>query len=292
MPYFFIASGFFLGKKLSAQKKIEEEKAAIAASLKKFVRLYIIFGGWYLFCNVAKALLVESNKLESIGILFHTLLVETPGGAIWYVYTLIWAMAILYIIRRKKTSFVLLSTVFFCTYLFGSVFFMKLYSNCFLQSLYRKYFLADRNLLFFGVYIFGGIALGYNGFDKINMSRTQKITGVISFIIYIVYGLNRINFDSVLSTVLFAGIKCVACFLLFVLSLNIKIVTEKALYYRSMSMVIYFTHWNFIYLFLIAKRVVNVNRVILSLMCTALAVLFAEFIVKYKNGKFFRILFG
>ena len=281
-----------MGKKLSAQKKIEEEKATIVASLKKFVRLYIIFGGWYLFCNVTRALFAESNKLESIGILFHTLLVETPGGAIWYVYTLIWALVILLIIRRKKTSFILLSTVFFCTYLFGSVFFMKLYSNCFLQLLYRKYFLADRNLLFFGVYIFGGVALGYNGFDKINMSRTQKITGVISFIIYIVYGLNRIDFDSVLGTVLFAGVKCAACFLLFVLSLNIKIVTEKALYYRRMSMVIYFTHWNFIYLFLIAKRVVDVNRVILSLMCTTLAVLFAEVIVKYKNGKFFRMLFG
>ena len=66
VPFFFVTSGYFLGLKLNKVDNTLDQKVIVKSSLKRFLRLYLLFGGWYFICDVIKTVAISHNKVSDL----------------------------------------------------------------------------------------------------------------------------------------------------------------------------------------------------------------------------------
>ncbi|MCR5605720.1 MAG: acyltransferase family protein, partial [Treponema sp.] len=249
VPFFFVSAGFFLGKRIDGTN---DNIQIIKITLIRYLKLYLIFGGWYLTVNLLKAGLIDKDK-QTIIHLFHQLIVETPGGGIWFVYTLVWCVLILYAIKGNKSKCIIIWLVFATIYLLGAYFFSKQLDNSEVRRIYNMMFLSEHNLMFYGVFFFGGFLLGANSiYERI---KKWKYIYILIIVIYLLFGLLLYDWNDLFQVVVFSIMKAASVFSLFGLailksddtSINISII-------RKISTVLYFTHWNFIYVVIFLRE--------------------------------------
>ena len=289
VPFFFVASGFFIGVKFGDD--VEENNKIITTSLKRYVRLFAIFGGWYFVINILKSIIIDHDLIKNLPHIIHQLLVETPGGGIWYVYTLIWCVVILYFCNKASSfdkNIKITLVVFFILFLFGAFFFARPLKETPVRELYDRVLLTDRNVLFYGIYFFSGFMVSRCCFKR-NAMRVIFLISVVVF--FIIYGLLFYDWNSIPESIVFAILKLLAVLAIFLLGLQLDSANLHTKQVRQMSTVIYFTHWNFIYFVVFAKNHFAFNHRILAVVCAALSVCFAYAILKIWKGKVYKMLF-
>jgi peptidoglycan/LPS O-acetylase OafA/YrhL len=120
VPFFFLTSGFFLGKKILNKNDLN----FIIGYLKKVVGYYVIFSAFYLlfklFLAIYKSIISDQYLPTMIvgvikSITFKSLLNGSVGSFhLWFLASLIYACAILYLLLRIKLNekFILVLTIF------------------------------------------------------------------------------------------------------------------------------------------------------------------------------------
>ena len=292
VPYFFVSSGFFIGSKNG--NDFNKNLNNIIKSGKRYIRLYLIFGGWYFFINLLKTAILDHDLIHSILPSLHKLLVETPGGGIWFVYTLIWCVGILFFCYKTHNpdKSILISAIFcFFLFLFGAFLFAKPFNDSFIRKAYDKVLLSEHNVLFYGIYFFVGYLVGLKCFVKNEIKLLRLLMGMI-VVTYIIYGLFFYDWNNVLTSVFFSLFKLVATLSIFVLALHFKSKTPQTNFIRKMSTVIYFTHWNIIYVEILLKNLVSINQQILAFICAIASVCFSFVLIKSFHGEIYKKLFG
>lgn len=291
VPFFFVSSGFFIGKKVKNKNKTQSADSIIKNVGKRFLKLYLIFGTWYFCINLAKELIIAHGDISTLINLLHTLAVESPGGGIWFIYTMLWGILILFFLARSENIKVLVVSEisFFVFYLAGSVFFLNDFGDTEIRHVYEKILISNRNILFFGVYFFGGYLVGFS--TKFQKLLYHPLFNIPVVFFYLIYGLFFYNWNDIAETLIFSVMKCVAVFLIFGCSLYQPKKNKNTLTIRKYSTSIYFTHFSFVYLILFIQSKFIIDRVATALICLLLDVILCTFLIYFKKGKLYSKLF-
>ncbi len=145
VPYFFLASGFFLFRKLGGTR--EEDLAAIKQWIIKSLKLYLIWSVIYMpftvigYLNddlsIAKVILSFIRNLLFIGSSYYS-------WSLWYLLGMVWAGCGIYLLRRMNISVLGMFLIGCALYLSESIF------NFHDIPLYSKIFATTRNGIFVG----------------------------------------------------------------------------------------------------------------------------------------------
>lgn len=109
VPFFFVCSGYFLGKKIGKAGSQAEYRTIIARYFKRLLIPYAIWGIWYFFLETAVSVVTEHTGLkEALVTRLYNWLISSPGGGLWYVQTLLIMLCILWISDSKQYRRVIL----------------------------------------------------------------------------------------------------------------------------------------------------------------------------------------
>ncbi|WP_295093491.1 acyltransferase family protein [Ruminococcus sp.] len=296
VPFFFVCSGFFLGGKNSKLDNSEIINKTIIKALKKYLKLYLLWGGWYFCLNLIKMVLIDKQLIKKLPFYIHQLLVEGSGGGTWYLYTLIWCVGILLLLHMIKDSKALwaLSAILILLYVLGPLLFSEYFKTCKVCTLYKSIFISDKNIFFFGMYFFCGYLLGYYDILKFMQSIKKRIIIYIVIfyeIAYFLYGLLLYDYHSYIHLLVFPVLKAVAVFLLFILGLYNGSDKYNNYLIRKLSTVVYFTHWTFVLAIMYINSYLSLNSVLVSLICLISDLIISYFIVTMFKGKVYKLLF-
>jgi len=151
VPFFFIASGFFMARKLKSPISHKENMKVILGILKKYLVLYLVWTLIYLPITIYHYINSEASPL---GIAFDFLNGMFFTGQhwyswhLWYMCSLIWALILLYFGARFKISdwviFLLASVLFIFAFVYGH--FLSSGDNCSLNYLEQSLEPQEGNL--------------------------------------------------------------------------------------------------------------------------------------------------
>lgn len=254
VPYFFVASGFFLGQKLSNTTP-ENYQNIICAYCLRLLKALVFFeiisiafyGLSYLKSGIS---LVKTILLLGQSIVFY------PKGALWYVQACIIGVLLLYpFLRKNKFKFALVLGVF----LYGFALLANNYSflivNTPLEPIiktYLRYCISARNGLFTG---FISIAIGIlcsNLYPIVNKKRLLNILLLlITFGVYVaevlmIRFLNKTPLDD--SSLYITHLFFVPVLFLVTLQFKIPIAPKVSVTLRNFSTGIYFLHRPILYI--------------------------------------------
>lgn len=278
VPYFFIASGFFLFKDFSKER--------VKGYLIKLVRIYLVWTIIYLPFALKVFFDERLTVVESILSLFRGfLLVGANNGSwhLWYILALIVAVLIIDYLVKVKVNFIFIFLLSLFFYLLGFVL-DKLHDISLnftilnsLVDIYFRYFVSTQNGLFVGFFY---ICLGA---IAVKSKRNMMFILLMLFL-----GLLFCFFD-----VLIIGIPLLA-FSIFLWSSCPdfgKIIGKSiSLRLRKMSFVIYIIHFLFIDFIKVYKIVPSGMDMFIL---TVFLVLLVSFIItEYSNTRWYRILFN
>lgn len=253
VPYFFVASGFFLGQKLN-KTTVDDYSNIIRAYylrlLKPLVFFELISMIYYGFTY-----LQAGSSLRNCIFLLGQAAVFYPKGSLWYVQACIIGVLLLYpFLRRKKLKLALVFGVF----LYGFALLANNYSflivNTPLEPIiktYLRYCISARNGLFTG---FLSIAIGIlcgNLYPIVNKKRFLNILLVlVSFGLYVVEVLiirffNKTPLDD--ASLYISHLFFIPVLFLVTLQLKIPIAQKTSVTLRNLSTGIYFLHRPILY---------------------------------------------
>lgn len=187
VPFFFITSGFFYGKKILEEKSNIKELTKIYIKRLSYPFIFFLIIGlpFVIFqCydgNIFKTVLIIIQK-----ILFY------PWGALWYIGASIVAIFILSKFYQKKKFYfpILISFFLYLFALLCNSYYFTILDKPFLKDiidLYMKFFLSARNGIFVGMlYISLGVILSKLYKENNLLSKKENIIGLLFIgIIYI-----------------------------------------------------------------------------------------------------------
>ncbi len=114
VPFFFVASGFFLNKKL---KKIESKKRTVTNYLMKIFKMYVIISGVMLLMELPEIIYSENVFLEIFKKIRVFLLIG--DSHLWYLLFTIYAVIILYCANKAKISNRVMFVISLIMYIMG-----------------------------------------------------------------------------------------------------------------------------------------------------------------------------
>ena len=170
VPFFFIASGFFLGKKI---RRTPEKHREICLKRGKSLLMYYLF--WGTLNSIIRMLMdlkSGTDFLDAFLQLLHKMVMTVPP-IMWYLGSLFTATYLLALVRTKKS---LLITMWIGIFLFALGLPMENYSGLFagtaLEGIilgYQKIFLTTNNVIFVGyAFVAAGVWLGkYANLDTV-----------------------------------------------------------------------------------------------------------------------------
>ncbi len=169
VPFFFVSSGYFVGKKL-------QEKAEFSSIYKTLKRLVILFIAWQFiyFLNPIRIDIHEFGLIEAYNRKFEQVfygniedkLFDAFGFHLWFLSSLFFSLIIIYIIKPKhyKTLFIIASL----SYLIGVL--AKSYAATPIGIALN---INTRNFIFFSLLpVFLGV---YSGFYKLQFTMRQSV---------------------------------------------------------------------------------------------------------------------
>lgn len=103
VPYFFMCSGFFLGRKIARASDWKDYRAVLAGYGKRLLVPYLFWGVWYFLMetkmNMANAQMTAGNAMRYQALSW---LITSPGGGLWYVQTILILLMILWMANSPK----------------------------------------------------------------------------------------------------------------------------------------------------------------------------------------------
>lgn len=287
VPFFFICSGYFLGKKIGRSKNTTEYKNLITQYALRLLYPYLIWGIWYFTITCALNIIRHSNTpLKIITYQLKLWIVSSPGGGLWYIQTVLILLLILYIGGNKKhiATYTIIGTLLTLIPSLCEQLKDKVYLFDRIQTAYFDVFLTELNFLWWGAYFLIGIVLAIRGANFINLfARHRKLYFVISYCIYIfVYFMCGKN-------IVLQSMKLLVSVILFITILNLRlsINSEISINLRKMSTIIYFSHFTFIYIVQIVFKFIGLEygtHLTLAWIICCVAVVFYSFLVVYMKG--------
>lgn len=129
VPFFFISSGFFLGKKLNGYS--EDGEKAIRSTRSKIIKFYLIYTIIYLPLTIYDYVTNGESIIHNIALFFRNLIFigeHFNSWILWYLLSLIYGLTLLLFMYKKKVSLKKATIVGGILYLFGII------SNQFVKS--------------------------------------------------------------------------------------------------------------------------------------------------------------
>ena len=183
VPFFFIASGFMVFKKLEAIEEQKDKNAYIKKHIKRLIVMYLFWSAVYFIFVLLDWIL---NGFTIINLLEYCkdFVFEGSFSTIWFLPALIVATLIVFLLRKKfsyKTIFFISLPIYLVTLLGSSYYGLALQipviSN--LYEIYYSFFDTIKNGLCFGfIYVALGALIGQFE-SKLYISKTKNILLII-----------------------------------------------------------------------------------------------------------------
>lgn len=154
VPFFFVASGFFLANKLNYLQSRNERKQATCKYCKRLGEKLLVFEPISIIILVAGRIVVEHMKPYSIISITIKEILFYPRGALWYIQAMIVAAIILFpfIDSRKEKVAIIPAMFLYIIALLGNRYYFLIENTCFssLITSYESIFISVRNGVFVG----------------------------------------------------------------------------------------------------------------------------------------------
>lgn len=284
VPFFFMASGFFLGKKMIDDKPID-------CFIKRLLFLFLFWSVLYLPINIIPEVIDRKNSVLVVIEYFQRLLFLAPSY-LWYLVALMIAVLIVYLFR--KCNMKIQGAVFIILYIIGTL--GNSYRSLFLidnYTLYYDIFLTTRNGFFFApIFVFIGVLVSKKEKNiKENFNKKINLNILIFIIILVLYIVETFyvkSFAASDDTSMYFTLPLVTyCIFKIIISIDIKNKTKEFLFLRSASLMIYCSQFGFIFVYsYILRRVLIIN----NLNLTIFSAMLVTFIIRKSKNKFFKKL--
>ena len=285
VPYFFVASGWFLGEKMTRVNTREEYKKAGRTYYKRLLKLYAIWSlvQFPLQIVVDKWQGTEKNIGDIILHRLHLWAVSSPGGGLWYVQATI-ILTIILCISNKRSYRWGVFTVTFVLFVFSMLLGKNDINSSVIQAIvewYNRVFLTINNFALRGVYFVFGFCLSeYSERIKIINLRWKIICLIISEGLFIFFAAKQNQVALLLQLAVAMS--------LFIVTLSVKanysLVVSKT--FRKMSTIIYFTHIPVKYAVQFAFAFIGIRaETAVWAISVMLLILYSYFIITTKCGK-------
>lgn len=276
VPFFFVASSFFLWRKMD--DAIYTDRLLILRKwILHLIKLYTIWSMIYLPFTIYGYVIDGLSPLKALLVFVRNFLFvgeNMYSWPLWYLLAMIVAGIIIYfmVYYRIKKSHIYAFALF--ALLLGIIIDnTKGISG--LSSLYFKLFHTTRNGLFVGLpYLIIGTVIASNGIIAKRMLLISLL--IISFTLYC-YGLGVARY--------------LVAYLLFSLVLGINIDNDDKVFksLRRSSVVVYFVHMIFVGIITISN--LEISHFVLFAIVTLISLLTSLIVVKYKNIGFVKLIF-
>lgn len=189
VPFFFITSGFFFGKKFYKNIDVKSKRECIKKYMARLFVPYIFWGTLYFCLASAIDIVIEHKKLLST--FSHNLwqwFVSSPGG-MWYVQAILCLLLLMWIFAAKpQFEKILFCILAICVFVPNTVVIAAQNSKIIatMWDTYMSIFLSTNNFLFHGVFFILGLLL-YKNMDKLKKMPVSfcivimLLTGCIQF---------------------------------------------------------------------------------------------------------------
>jgi len=107
VPFFFLTSGYFLGKKLQYPVPGEDDFSIVFASLKKTFRLYLLWTIVYFPLALGHAVISKTHPLKFVVMYIRGVLIigqNYNSWILWYLLSMIYALVLILILIKLKLS--------------------------------------------------------------------------------------------------------------------------------------------------------------------------------------------
>lgn len=298
VPFFLIASSFFLFKKL-------EKSTRPQSDLKKYLsRIGWLYLSWFVvslpFTIYNHFLASDDSMLTNLFAFIRDTLFSSSFSGSWYLVAMVYSILLVYFLSKKISNawLILLGLLFYSGSVLASSYY-GLIENTVVES-----FILNYESLFSSWFNGFPAALIYVVIGKIiaeNEQRIIKLTNI--FHVFTILGLilmlvemNVLSHfqivrasDSFISLVLFS-------ILLFISLLKIKIEIKNAVIYRKLSTIVYFSHFNFLFAYIALSKMFNIEILGLTRFFLVLgsSLLLATIIIKLEKSnklQFLRFLY-
>lgn len=262
VPFFFIISGFFLGKKVKKINCLDASgyRTILISYFKRLAYPYIIWGIWYFFISTAILIISDGFTVSHAAVhQIHIWLVSSPGGGLWYVQAIL--LLLMMLCLSGKTRYI---PYFVVVFLLLSCIpdFVMLFKDCgIIRSIvdfYNKIFITDLNFVWWGIYFLLGLLLGHLKYEPIIILTLKKYKFPILVLFYSMHiSIFIIWGDGLLLHVS----KIIVSVLLFIFAISTRFNVDenKSIFLRKMSTIIYFTHFSFIYAVQVMLKLLNID---------------------------------
>lgn len=261
VPFFFIASGFFLGKKMTATIGDEENLKTIKSYLFRIIKLYLLWTIIYLPLTIYDYVVSGDSIAYCIALFVRGLFLigeHYNSWILWYLLSTIYALTFIYFMCKMKVSRKILLLVSTIVLLIGfSLDSLVSYTGelaAFLSFIKKFVILSiDSGRIFRGVFF---ITIGV-------LFSKKEISLKLCYPICLIGFLLNIIFDGFLGNVCLA----ISSIALFGIAMTIKGKKNKCFpIMRQCSTVIYFIHlyvWSFYYAIVYGKKTYGVDSFII-----------------------------
>jgi hypothetical protein len=286
VPYFFIASGYFLFRRWDEMNR-DDLSQRLLKYLKRIIGLYIIWTIIYVPFTIYGFVINNMSLQQSISSFARGFLFVGENyysWPLWYLLALIVSVFIIYIFIKLNLSITSICSISFAITTVGILMNYHLFFHLptFIDKMIAVYFhlfLYTRNGIFFSLLF---VVLG----------MLIAIRGIISskLILYLFLFLGCIGYAySIPFTIYIMG------YSLFAISLASNNKAKRDLPYsdiRLMSKVIYFVHMIWVGLLSLWIFCDSVNSLILFILALALSFICAIFVIRFKNNRLMKCLFN
>lgn len=275
VPFFFVTSGFFFGKKISLEKKQFEDLPKLLSMLKRLATLYFIWSIMYLPLQFYSWL--NSNRNMGYWLTYlQKAIFEGSYYTLWYLVGLIVALFVSYLLFKLfKPRLVLLLS--FILFVIGTLFqsYYEVWSQMAWFDWYYNFFLTTRNGLFFGTFFVSlGIFLAHT---RRNFTLQANITlFVVTFLLLTFEAFNMMNSEFPKGSGMWIMLGPTVLFLFLGLK-RLRLPTKHYYKYtRPISFLMYVSHGLFMIVF---SHIFEINSLLYFLVILLLTAVFSVLIV-------------
>lgn len=289
VPFFFVVSGFFLGKKIKRKESVD---TIIKVYVNRLLVPLLFWGGLNTLLEIHK-LINESYSANEIvrQILKH--IIFYPYGAMWYVYASVIGIVLLrpFLKSDKLNIAMIIGT---CLYLFAllcnNYYFVaeSVGISSFIDN-YMEIFVSARNGLFVGFFM---LALGIKTADLEKLGGyTSLIIAVISYLMYLIEIIVIHNYTSIDDGALYiTHIIFIPSFVLFISKIKLGIVSTKfSKNCRNLSTGIYFQHRMWLAILSNFGFAIMKNSIVLAFTAIVVSIVVCRLVYKTKDERLIRL---
>lgn len=249
VPYFMLSSGFLLARKID--ENLGDVKKSMVQFSKRLLEMLVIFEP---LAIVFQGTLLKINQESGTRILLKTIrsVIFYPPGALWYIQAILVGAWILYSlqikgIHSKIIGFISASLFLFALLCNSYYFVIEDTPIATIVELYLRVAASARNGIFYGLFMMWLGKQAYRFYRKARIDSVKLLIGVL-----FCYGLYLIEIGVLRGrkmeddgSIFFMMIP--TCFLLLLLSTNLKTSKRKTVVFRNLSTGMYLLHRQVLY---------------------------------------------